>query len=407
MPEQMFDRGAEYAVIACCIWDKTARLKARKHLSREDFYSVAAEEIWVALEELDATDTVVDPVSVNSALQRTSTRSGIREGTDSGITALPEIIHLPVASVEAHAETVRGWAVRRRLADLATRVRQLAMDPSHDPYMLTSLSVTRFTELRDTGITGEVQSKLMADLLAEVDEPYDWVIPSLLEARDRFVLTGSEGLGKSFVARQVGIFAAAGLHPFTLEKIKPIRVQILDYENSWKQIKRGSRMLYNYADRHGEDLRRNIHVASLSRIDITRDKDLSMLHREVDVAKPDVIVVGPLYRLTNKAIQTDDEAAPVLAALDSLRDRGCSLIIEAHAGHSRDSGGERDLRPRGSSALLGWPEFGYGFKLQNDGRYRLVPWRGDRDERGWPQFLRRAKDPGSSHYLPDLEGEVR
>ncbi len=133
-----------------------------------------------------------------------------------------------------------------------------------------------------------------------------------------------------------------------------------------------------------------------------------MLHREVDVAKPDVIVVGPLYRLTNRAIQTDDEAAPVLSALDTLRDRGCSLIIEAHAGHSRESGeggrpGERDLRPRGSSALLGWPEFGYGMRSTNDGKVRLVPWRGDRDERGWPQFLRRARDVGSSHYLPDEE----
>lgn len=212
----------------------------------------------------------------------------------------------------------------------------------------------------------------------------------------------------SFLARQIGIFAAAGLHPFTLERIKPIRCQVLDYENSWKQIKRGSRRLYDFADRHGSDLRRNIHVASLKRIDITRDRDLSMLHREVDAARPDVIIVGPLYRLTSRAIQTDDEAAPVLSALDTLRDRGCSLIIEAHAGHGKEAGedgrpGERDLRPRGSSALLGWPEFGYGMRRLKDDRVRLVPWRGDRDERGWPQFLRRAKDPGSSHYLPDGE----
>lgn len=400
MPEQTYDKDAEQAVIACCLQSKTARTKAREHISREDFFSIPCEELWVAMEELDATEKSVDAVSVMGAVTG-------RDAKETLTSIIGGIVQIIPDSVATHAETVRGWAVRRRLNALAMRVQQLALDPSHDPYMLTSTAVTRFTELRDTGITGEVQSKLLADLLAEVDEPYDWVIPSLLEARDRFVLTGSEGLGKSYLARQVGIFAAGGIHPFTLERIKPVRVQILDHENSWKQIKRGSRMLYNFADRHGEDLRRNIHVASLKRIDITRDRDLSTLHREVDVAKPDVIVVGPLYRLTNKAIQTDDEAAPVLAALDTLRDRGCSLIIEAHAGHTRDSGGERDLRPRGSSALLGWPEFGYGFKLQNDGRYRLVPWRGDRDERGWPQFLRRAKDPGSSHYLPDLEGEVR
>lgn len=399
MSEQMYDGDAEQAVIACCLQSKTARTKAREHLSREDFFDVACEELWVAMEELDAAEKTVDSVSVMGAASSRGAKERLTEIVGHSIYVIPD-------SISTHAETVRTWAVRRRLDSYGARLRQLALHPSHDPYLLMSQAVTRLTELRDTGVGEEVQTRLLADLLAEADDPYDWVIPSLLEARDRFVLTGSEGLGKSFVARQVGIFAAAGLHPFTLERIKPVRTQILDYENSWKQIKRGSRMLYNYADRYGEDLRRNIHVASLKRIDITRDRDLAMLHREVDVAKPDVIVVGPLYRLTSKAIQTDDEAAPVLSALDTLRDRGCSLIIEAHAGHTRDSGGERDLRPRGSSALLGWPEFGYGFKLQNDGRYRLVPWRGDRDERGWPQFLRRAKDPGSSHYLPDDEGQI-
>jgi replicative DNA helicase len=401
----MFDPDAEAAVLSCCLHSQTARAKAREHLGRQDFFRPVNEFIWVTMEELDATDTPVDPVSVMSALA----------GNRGAIEAMPDITaHQAIPdNVSAYAETVRQWAVRRRLDDLASRVRQLALDPSHDPYLLTSTAVTRFTELRDTGLGTEVQSRLLADLLAEVDEPYDWVINGLMERRDRLVLTGQEGLGKSFLARQVGIFAAAGLHPFTLERIDPVRVQILDYENSWKQIKRGSRRLYDFADRHGTDLRRNIHVASLKRIDITRDRDLSMIHREVDVAQPDVIVVGPLYRLTGRAIQTDDEAAPVLAALDTLRDRGCSLIIEAHAGHGRENGeggrpGERDLRPRGSSALLGWPEFGYGMRrIGETNKVRLVPWRGDREERGWPQFLRRAVDPGASHYLPDPEQEVR
>lgn len=405
MPEQMFDKEAEYAVVACCIYSQTARATARDHLGRQDFFSVVAETIWTVMEELDATGTVVDPVSVNSALAGAS--RGVREELPSIITmtAIPD-------HVSTYAETVRQWAVRRRLQDFALGLRQRALNVGHDPYLLTSEAVTRLTELRDTGITADVQSRLLADLLAEADEPYDWVIPSLMEARDRLVITGQEGLGKSYLARQVAIFAAAGMHPFTLDPIEPVRVQIIDYENSWKQIKRGSRNLYDFAAVHGRnDLRARIHVASLKRIDITRDKDLSMLHREIDVASPDIIVVGPLYRLTNRAIQTDDEAAPVLSALDTLRDRGCSLIIEAHAGHARESGengrpGERDLRPRGSSAFLGWPEFGYGMRQTGDGKVRMVPWRGDRDERGWPQFLRRARDPHSSHYLPDPEQEV-
>ena len=73
-----------------------------------------------------------------------------------------------------------------------------------------------------------------------------------------------------------------------------------------------------------------------------------------------ILAIGPLSRLVPRALQTDDEAAPVLAALDTIRDRDIALLIEAHAGHTVGKGGQRDLRPRGSSALLGWPGLGVG-----------------------------------------------
>ena len=68
--------------------------------------------------------------------------------------------------------------------------------------------------------------------------------------------------------------------------------------------------------------------------------------------------------------------------------------MEAHAGHAIGAGGERDLRPRGSSALLGWPEFGMGLRKhdEDDTLARLVRWRGDREARDWPEYLRRGID---------------
>jgi hypothetical protein len=81
----------------------------------------------------------------------------------------------------------------------------------------------------------------------------------------------------------------------------------------------------------------------------------------------------------------------VLAALDTIRDRGCALMIEAHAGHAIGKGGIRDLRPRGSSSLLGWPEFGYGMRSMGSAGYAdLVQWRGPREDRNWPDRLRRG-----------------
>lgn len=91
--------------------------------------------------------------------------------------------------------------------------------------------------------------------------------------------------------------------------------------------------------------------------------------------------------------------------------------MEAHAGHSEASPGHRNLRPRGSAALMGWPEFGFGIAKDTtdltERRYTLVRWRGERDERAWPQHLRRGGDwpwtddaiPGNTGWTPTYPGE--
>jgi replicative DNA helicase len=122
---------------------------------------------------------------------------------------------------------------------------------------------------------------------------------------------------------------------------------------------------------------------------------LGRIHRWIDEAKPDLLVLGPLYRMTKGSLNNDDEVGPVLEALDSLRERDVAMLIEVHAGHARSTSGERELRPRGSSALLGWPEFGMGLRKGKGDQgkrphYELVRWRGDRDRREWPARLVRG-----------------
>jgi len=70
-------------------------------------------------------------------------------------------------------------------------------------------------------------------------------------------------------------------------------------------------------------------------------------------------------------------------ALDSLRERGVALIMEGHAAKGNSQNVHRDLAPRGSAALMGWPEFGFGIHPD--------PSNEDREAgRQWPKELHRG-----------------
>lgn len=383
--EQLHDRDAEQAVLAACIASATARKEARRHISGSDFYEPWHEEIWDAMSRLDRHNKAVDGPVLNSVLGAGS-RAQRELITVIGILALPD-------HVGTYAEIVRGWSTRRRIQAEATRVLQQVMNPDVTPVGFAASVAGRFAAIRDSGSTEEdFTARTLAELLAEEDDEPEWLIPGLLERRDRFMLTGEEGLGKSHLLRQFAIHAAAGLHPFDSGvPIPAIRTMIIDCENTWSQVRRKARPMAEWARRRGEDPSDRLMVDCTARMDITRDKDLARIHQLLDVWAPDLVVIGPLYRLVPRALQTDDDTAPVLAALDTIRDRGCALLMEAHAGHAIGKGGTRDLRPRGSSSLLGWPEFGFGMKsIGAEGYADLVHWRGAREQRLWPQRFRRG-----------------
>jgi len=248
----------------------------------------------------------------------------------------------------------------------------------------------------------KLSPKSLGDLL-KLEFEHDWLIPGLLERRDRLVLTGTEGTGKSHLLRQIAISSAAGLHPFKpTQTIKPLRVLVVDAENSEQQWSRGARYVADLSRRCGSgDPMANVTVSAGTRLDFTRKSDVDEVHRLIDTFEPDLLYIGPLYKLVPKEISTDDDAAPLIVALDSLRERGLTMLMEAHAGHSKGSGGDRDLRPRGSSALMGWPEFGMGLRLTDfdDSMVNVVKWRGDREVRDWPSRLRRGLN-GEMPWVP-------
>lgn len=388
-----YDNAAERAVLAACLGSEISRTQARKIVTGPDFEHPIHELLWNTIGILERAGKAVTPITVSAVISNQRQAGEV-------MTLLPELVTMPVGpeSVVSHAEIVRAWSIRRRLHQEGIRITQRSLAPNLNPASFAAEAVTRLTNVRDSGLPDTASAVTLGELLAEPDDEPDWLIPGLLERRDRLMLTGVEGGGKSHMLRQIAICAAAGLNPFDATKIKPISAVVIDAENTPQQVKRRSRPLAEWCSKYGLAPYERVTIDCKNRMDLTGDRSLAEIHQLLDATQPDLVVIGPLYRLIPRALQSDDEASPLLAALDTIRDRGIALLIEAHAGHAMGEHGRRQMRPRGSSALLGWPEFGYGLVPDGPGFAELKPWRGDRDARCWPDSLRR--DPSSPRWIP-------
>lgn len=295
---------------------------------------------------------------------------------------------------QKHARTVA-----QHLAEVAATVRIVEAKAGKDAadHLAAGHGVDEF-EITRRDDTAETTADLAPDLwefLAVTDEARDWVVPGLLERGDRLVWTGFEGLGKSMWIRQLAVTVSAGMHPFTFDNIPPQRVLLIDCENSERQSRRKFRPLADASVHVGRRVPdgglRLIHRPA--GIDLTRAEHRDWLMERVTAHQPDLLMIGPFYRLHAANINEEQPARTTVAALDAARVAvDCALVVEAHAGHG-EHGAKRSVRPLGSSLFLRWPEFGYGIVPDGepvDGkstRVKVLPWRGDRDERQWPKEL--------------------
>lgn len=372
----------EQAVIGACLLDSSVIRMAVEHVMPSDFDTWQGEQIFTAIINLHSQHLPVDVVTVASALAA--------NGSMVEASVLHKIMaEVPsAANVEAYAAQVREASVRRGLKMAALRLAQDADSETVAPGVALAAGLAALKAVRDDAPFSSLHGRTMAEIMAEPAD-YDWVIKRLLERGDRLIMTGGEGSGKSMMMRQMALFSAAGIHPFWLQPIPPVNVVVIDRENSAKQWRRKAETLFRQAQRFGSADPGRVYLECDARpMDITRDTDLGYIHRVLDQNPCDVLFLGPLYKLVPRAIQTDDDAAPLLAALDSLRERGVAIVTEAHSGHQRD----KDLRPLGSSAFLRWPEFGRGLRKDPavPGRVLFEKWRGDRDERAFPQAFYRG-----------------
>lgn len=267
-------------------------------------------------------------------------------------------------------------------------------EPQPDPYLQRAVLVERarrqarrIVDLEETEATITLQPAEpdpdIHQLFLQPEPDYRWIIPNLLERGDRLILTGPEGGGKSTLLRQVAVTTAAGIHPFTEDDIDPLRVLYIDLENSRRHTLRQFAPLVAQAP--GRIATRHLTpVVRPEGLDLLAATDHTWLAQRLDVNQPDLLVIGPLYKLALGDPTSEEIARHVAFVLDDLRATyDVAMLIEAHQPHR--SNGHRPDRPYGASLWMRWPEFGIALT----GGF-LRHWRGARDERDWPVVLRRG-----------------
>ena len=389
---------AEKAVLGSLLLAPGKIREVSQHVAPSDFESTALGDLYSLMsgrasmgQPIDAL-TLWPAVHANPVLARTFTSANDLHNLVVAVITPANVVH--------YAKQVAEAGQSRRLRAAAARLDQLA--GSVDLTGSEKLTMAR-QELDHIAseYAQQVEVPTLAEVLAVPDAEIEWVIPGFLAKRDRFVLTGAEGLGKTTLLRQILICAAAGIHPVTFEKMRPLTGVVVDTENSEDQWRWETRRMVAMAQRYGgADPAENIRLHCAGRLTITSERDLGMVHTLLDQHRPDILVIGPLYKLSPGGMNDDKDASPVLTALDSIRDRpdGPAMLMEAHAGHAAGGDGERNLRPRGSSMQLGWPEFGLGLAPDkeahpDEGLAVVKRWRGNRIRgRHFPERLRSGGD---------------
>jgi hypothetical protein len=124
-------------------------------------------------------------------------------------------------------------------------------------------------------------------------------------------------------------------------------------------------------------------------LDLTTEADRDWLLDTARHVHPDLLLIGPIYKLANGDPTEEKSAKPVAMALDAVRaEIDCAVILEAHAAKAPSGQRKRPHEPYGWSGWLRWPEVG----IWLDKTGELTPWRGAREEREWPDKLERGGD---------------
>jgi len=246
----------------------------------------------------------------------------------------------------------------------------------------------------------EPEAMTMYELEANSDAIAPVVIPGMMNRDYRTIVVAEEGAGKSLLLRTIAMSASQGFHPFSHQIIRPVRALIIDLENPTQAITQTGVPYMNMLSGRNQgnfDAERLKFFRRPGGIEIRRMSDKAELQREIAAHRPELVCIGPIYKMYRRGANEsyEDSADEAMAVLDELRTKyEFALVMEHHAAKGK-SGEKRELSPMGSQRWMAWPES--GISLYKDGHdptmLHIKRFRGDRLQGiEWPDRIIRDRE---------------
>lgn len=361
----------EEALIGSMLLSSTAVAAGLDLCAPDDFYKPLHAQAFTAISALAQAGSAIDPALVAQALGRPTIELLTIQG------------NTPASANAGHyARVVAEYGALRRTIALAGELSDAAYSKDADAIdrMLADPMATIMPNYEP------ITEPIEASVLASEDYAPDFVIPNCLARQEIAMWVGEPGHGKSTLLRQCGTRISSGQHPFTGVRCRPMRVLMIDAQESRGQAGLEIRKMLRIA---GDDYRGMLWIEPCPQgIDLTTRRHQRWLDAKVAKVRADLVILGPLYNLVrgdpSRTKHSEETAELGMNALtDLMVRRDVALMIEAHAPHGNE------MRVRGSKLWEDFPDFGFGLvpdESHKGGRaVDVVRFRGDRHHRpGWP-----------------------
>ena len=383
------DVAAEESFLGAMLLNNGAAMVGSENCRADDFYTPSHARIFSAISNIVKSGRLVDAVTVASEMNEPDV---VPKLVSMQINA-PSVSHV----LEYARIIVKHSSARRFMKDLDLAMEELS--ENQNPYEIASRvekSATNVGAVRST----EPEAMTVSELAMTAEDLAPAVIPGMMNLDYRTIVVAEEGSGKSMLLRTIAMAASQGFHPFSHQRIEPVRVLIVDLENPAQAILQTATPFMRHLqmrDPESYDEERLKIWRRPAGMEIRRIEDKAELQREIAAHRPQLVCIGPIYKMYRRGSSEsyEDSADEAMSVLDDLRTRyGFALVLEHHAAKGKP-GEKRDLSPMGSQRWMAWPEIGISlYKDTKDPTMMHVKrYRGDRlGGVDWPTRLVRDKN---------------